>query len=93
MPAAEAGIQRRTLVMQPASLATSNASFDYWRSNHRERKDHKIGAQKEMIGLTASCYAKHLCQHLALTPSLTPWTPAVVPLDETVVEFDEDKID
>ena len=31
-------------------------------------KDHKIGGQKEMISLTASCYAKHLCQYLALPP-------------------------
>jgi hypothetical protein len=52
-----------------APPATSNAGFDYWRSNHSEWKDHKIGGQKEMISLTANCYAEHFCQYLALTPS------------------------
>ena len=28
-----------------------------------------------MINLTASCYAKHLCQYLALTPSWTLGVP------------------
>jgi len=58
-----------------------NAGLDYWRSNHREWKDHKVGGEEETIASkveTDPNFFWRICRLLSVFPRHT--VPTVINL-------------